>query len=256
MTNVVCDVDGVIYRGSRVLPGVPEGLTRLRDAGTRLLFVTNNSMRSPVEAAARITDLTGVEVSPGEMCTSPQAAAMTLRPSDTPVFVVGETGIAETLAAGGVELTTDATRARCVMVGLTRRITYDWIASAAEAVRRGARFIATNTDPTYPIEDGLLPGAGAIVAAIATAAGRDPEIAGKPHQPMVDLVRSRLDDGPVWVIGDRIDTDIALARAGGWRSILVMGGVTDDSEDSDADEVAGGFGEAVDLILSKPADRR
>jgi HAD superfamily hydrolase (TIGR01450 family) len=251
--NVVSDVDGVLYRGSRVLPGVPEALLRLREAGARLLFVTNNSTRSPEKAAERISELTGVEVTADEMCTSPMAAVRLLGPDDRPVFVVGEDGITSTLETAGVPVTGDATGARAVMVGLTPRITYEWIGAAADAVRRGARFIATNSDPTYPMEDRLLPGAGAIVSAIATAAGREPEIAGKPHPPMVDLVRSRLGDGPIWVVGDRVDTDIALARAGGWRSVLVMGGVTEDGDGSGADFVADGFAAAVETIISQPA---
>ncbi len=251
MNNVVCDIDGVIYRGNRVFPGVTEALLRLRESGARILFVTNNSTRSPAAAAGRVSELTGVEFGPGDVCTSPQAAVAMLGASDLPVFVVGESGIDETLAAEGCPVTEDPGEARCVMVGLTPRITYDWIGAAADAVRNGARFIATNTDPTYPVEDALLPGAGAIVAAIATAADAAPEVAGKPHQPMVDLVRSRLLDGPVWVVGDRVDTDIALARAGGWRSVLVMGGVTRDADGSGADAVADGFASAVELILTE-----
>lgn len=249
MIQVVCDLDGVLYRGRRVLPGVPEAMTRLRENGGKFLFVTNNSTRTPDGAAAHITELTGVPCTREEVCTSPQAAAMMLQPADSPAFVVGEQGIDAALTEAGHTITTDARSARSVVVGLTARIDYDWIARAASAVREGARFVATNVDPTYPIEAGLLPGAGAIVEAIATAAETRPEVAGKPHQPMVDLVRSRLSDGPVWVVGDRLDTDIAMAAAGGWESILVLGGVTDEPDDGVADHVVDGLGEAVDLIL-------
>lgn len=250
MIQVVCDLDGVVYRGSQVLPGASDALGRLREIGAALLFVTNNSTRTPEAAAGRITDMTGVRCDPDEVCTSPQAAALMLRPDDSPVFVVGEEGIDGALVAGGHRVTEDAGEAHSVVVGLTPRITYEWIGAAANAVRAGARFVATNVDPTYPIENGLLPGAGAIVAAIATATGVNPEVAGKPHGPMVDLVRSRLGDGPVWVVGDRVDTDVALARAGGWRSILVMGGVTESPEGSGADAVAIGLAGAVDQIVA------
>ncbi len=249
MTQVVCDLDGVIYRGRQVLPGVPEALTRLRTNGARVLFVTNNSTRTPDEAAAHIAALTGVECHRDDVCTSPQAAALILGPADSPAFVVGERGIDVALAEAGHDVIGDASEANSVVVGLTSRIDYDWIGRAAAAVRRGARFVATNIDPTYPIEDGLLPGAGAIVEAIATAAEIRPEVAGKPHEPMVELVRSRLEAGPVWVVGDRLDTDIALAIAGGWESILVMGGVTEDPAGSGADHVADGLPGAVEIIL-------
>ncbi len=249
MIQIICDLDGVVYRGTRVLPGVPEAMRRLRDGGGRFLFVTNNSTRTPDVAAAHVTSLTGVECHRDDLCTSPQAAALMLGAADWPVFVVGEEGIDGALAEAGHAVTSDATEARSVVVGLTPRIDYDWIARAATAVRRGARFVATNVDPTYPIENGLLPGAGSIVEAIATAAETRPEVAGKPHRPMVDLVRSRLSHGPVWVVGDRLDTDIALATAGGWESILVLGGVTVDPDGASADHVAEGLGEAIDLIL-------
>lgn len=249
MIQVVCDLDGVVYRGQHVLPGVPEAIVRMRDHGARVLFVTNNSTRTPDEAAAHIADRTGVDCDREDVCTSPQAAALILRAEDSPAFVVGERGIDVALREAGHELTVEAAEARSVVVGLTPRIDYDWIARAASAVRSGARFVATNIDPTYPIEDGLLPGAGAIVEAIATAAETRPEVAGKPHAPMVELVRSRLTPGPVWVVGDRLDTDIALANAGGWESILVMGGVTADPAGSTADHVAAGLPEAVEIIL-------
>lgn len=252
MIQLVCDLDGVVYRGGRVLPGVPEALERLRAQGGRVLFVTNNSTRTPKEAAARIARMVGARVAPGDVCTSPEAAVGILALDDDPVFVVGEEGITSVLTEAGRTVTEDAKGAHTVMVGLTRRIDYDWLAAASSAVRSGARFIATNNDPTYPTEDTLLPGAGAIVAAISTASGAQPEVAGKPHQPMVDLVRTRLQPGPVWVVGDRVDTDIAMAVAGGWESILVMGGVTDAGSDyGDARLVASGLPEAIDLIIDR-----
>jgi glycerol-1-phosphatase len=252
LIQVVCDLDGVVYRGRRVLPGVPEAITRLREAGGRILFVTNNSTRTPGQAAAHIAEMTGVPCSADEVCTSPQAAVMMLGVDDAPAFVVGEEGISEVLLEAAVPVATDADEANSVVVGLSVRIDYRWLSDAADAVRRGARFIATNTDPTYPTEHGLLPGAGAIVAAISTASGREPEVAGKPHPPMVELVRSRLDPGPVWVVGDRVDTDMSLARAGGWTAVLVRGGVTIDPKAGvDCDYAADGLADAVDLILGR-----
>lgn len=252
MIEVVCDLDGVIYRGSRVLDGVPEAMTRLHEAGGRLVFVTNNSTLAPAQVALRIEEMTGVRYRGEDVCTSPEAAVGMLRPEDAPTFVVGEDGITDVLAEAGWSVTSDASTAGSVMVGLTPRVDYDWLAAAANAVRRGARFIATNVDPTYPTEDGLLPGAGAIVAAIAVASGAQPEVAGKPHLPMIDLVRQRV-DGPVWVVGDRVDTDMAMAAAESeWTSILVLGGVTDRGAPGvDADYVVDGFPAAIDLILGR-----
>jgi len=109
-------------------------------------------------------------------------------------------------------------------VGFHRDFDFDGLTRAADAARAGARFVATNMDPTYPIHGGVVPGAGALVAAVATAAGRAPEVAGKPEGPMADLVRSRYGNAGV-VIGDRPSTDGAFAAALGWPFALVMSGV-------------------------------
>jgi 4-nitrophenyl phosphatase len=149
-------------------------------------------------------------------------------------------------------MTDDPAAAGAVVVGLSRSLTYDIITDAMVAVRNGARFIATNDDSTFPTEHGLAPGCGAIVAAIAASAEAVPEVAGKPNEPMRGLIRSRV-DGEAWVIGDRLDTDIAMAIAEpGWRSVLVLTGITSRVEAEAApgvDLVAADFSEAVDLVL-------
>lgn len=250
MTSVICDLDGVIYRGDQAVPGSPDALRRLRSAGVRVVFVTNNATRTPEASATKIERVTGVEVDPEEVCTSAVASASVLTERDSPVLVVGEEGICDAISAVGLEMTDDAGKARSVVVGLYRDIGYQDIADAADAVRSGARFIATNTDPTFPTADGVKPGAGAIVAAIATVAGSEPEVCGKPHAPMRALIRARgVDDA--WVIGDRAETDIALAiHERDWRSILVLSGVTDPGDpNGGADHVVADFAEAVDLVL-------
>jgi HAD superfamily hydrolase (TIGR01450 family) len=215
-----------------------------------VVFVTNNATRTPAQAADKIERLTGVTCHPGDLVTSPQAAARLLRPQDLPVFVVGEEGITGVLAEAGLATTTRSEEAGSVMVGMTPAVTYQWIADAADAVRRGARFLATNIDPTYPTATGLKPGAGSIVAAISVASGVEPEVAGKPLAPMRELIRERV-DGPAWVVGDRIDTDVALADAEpDWSSILVLSGATGTGTSGiDADHVVADFPTAVDLIL-------
>jgi ribonucleotide monophosphatase NagD (HAD superfamily) len=135
----------------------------------------------------------------------------------------------EAVAAAGASPCTyaeaDAAPVDTIVVGYHRDFDYDRMRIASSAVRAGARFVATNDDATYPTVDGEIPGNGAIVAGIATAAGMPPTIAGKPHRPMVDLLRSRLGDEGI-VIGDRPDTDGRFALALGWRFGLVLTGVT------------------------------
>ena len=250
--TVLCDLDGVIYRGQMVLPGVPEALARLEDADHRVFYITNNSTRSPAQGAAKIAKLTGRAVREDQVLGSSLAAVALLGPDDGPVLVVGEDGVSDAVRRAGLDETSDPAAARSVLVGLTRSLTYDLIGAAMNAIRSGARFIATNDDATFPTEKGLMPGAGSIVAALRAATGQEPEIAGKPHRPMRDLIRSRGVE-EAWVIGDRLDTDVALAAdEPDWRSILVLTGVT--SEDrgfsSPADYVVADFPAAVDLVLA------
>lgn len=251
MTTVLCDLDGVVYRGDSLIAGSDLALRRLLDAGLGVHFVTNNSTRTPGQVVDKIRGMTGIRFEEDHVFTSPQAGVGLLEAGDGPCLVVGENGIREAVVKAGFELTEDPHRAGTVMVGLDRSVNYAKITAAADAVRRGARFIATNDDPTFPISDGLQPGAGSMVAAIAVAAGRVAEVAGKPHPPMRRLIRSRGIDA-AWVIGDRVDTDIALAaEEEGWRSILVLSGVTTEPS-ALADRVAADLAEAVHLVLGGP----
>ena len=249
MKNVVCDLDGVVYRGETLIDSADEGLRRLVAAGVDVLFATNNSTRTPEEVAAKILRVTGVDVAPDQIVTSSQAATAVVSPSDGPVFVVGEKGIVEAFRSAGMELTKASSSAGVVVVGLCRDLSYSVLSDVANAIRNGARFVATNADPTYPTANGLEPGAGAIVAAIAAASGVGPEIVGKPHSAMRSLIRAKL-GSDVWVIGDRIDTDMEMAVGEpAWKSILVMTGVTTVDDKTQRDYVAGDLNGAVDLVL-------
>lgn len=250
MIDIISDLDGVIYRGDQVLPGTGKALSALIDAGGRITYVTNNSTRTPEEAAEKIQRLTGVPTDPKQVATSAVAAAHLLSMDDSPAFVVGEPAISAALAEVGVETTDEAKDASSVVVGMFRGISYSIIAEAADAIRSGCRFVATNTDPTFPTATGLLPGSGAIVAAIAAAAGKKPEVAGKPHAPMRRLLSERGIE-TAWVVGDRLDTDIAMATVEPlWRSILVLTGVTARNVDlSAADFVVDDFAAAVNVVL-------
>ncbi len=248
--NVICDIDGVIYRGDQLLAGSDLALQRLRDAGVTIHFATNNSTKSARRGSEKLTRISGVEFGPDSIVTSSQAAVHLLGHGSGPAMVLGSEGIISALDDAGIEITEDPLAAKAVLVGLDFDLTYDRLTRAADAVRFGARFIATNTDPTYPVADGLLPGGGAIVAAVRATTGVEPEVAGKPQAPMRALLRAK-GIGEAWVIGDRVDTDIALAQAEpDWTSILVLTGVTGPEESHDADYVAADLAAAVDLVLT------
>lgn len=230
--NVICDLDGVVYRGLDAVPGSAEALAALDGAGWKIIFSTNNSARTPEEVAERIGSITGYMARPDQVVTSAAAAADLLSASKPRTFVLGGVGVTAALEIVGIPVTTLGSEAGAVVVGLATALTYDWLREAASAVMRGARLVATNNDPTYPVEEGLWPGAGAIVAAIETATGVKAEVAGKPFPPMRNLIRKRLGPGPVWVVGDRPDTDLALAFfEPGWHGALVLSGVATQGQD-------------------------
>lgn len=222
--TVVCDLDGVVYLGEEGVEGAGEALNALERDGIQVLFVTNNSTKTPAEAAEKIGRTVGYAASPDQVVTSSVVTARRLNGLATTALVVGADSIAEALAEQGITVTTDWQEADAVVVGLDREITYAKLSAATLAIRRGAAFYATNTDSTFPTPEGLLPGGGSIVAAIETASGTIPIVSGKPHETMTDHVRS-LAAGPVLVVGDRTNTDIALAKGAGWRSALVLTGV-------------------------------
>lgn len=245
--TVVCDIDGVLLLGGDPIPGAGPALNELRDMGLRILLATNNATRTPIQTAERIQRLTGFAPDPDCVVTSTIAAIRMLGPGDQPVLAAAEPGMAETLLTAGVAVTDDPAAARTVLVGLNRSFTYDLLREAATAVINGARLIATNTDPTFPTPAGPEPGAGALVAAIERASGTVAEVAGKPHPPMQEAVADRVGAGPVWMVGDRPDTDLAFAAAAGWIPVLVLSGVT-----ADPGEVPPEL--AADLVIPSIAD--
>ena len=249
--NLVCDLDGVVYRGRDPVPGSAAALAALKAAGWTILFCTNNSARSPEEVAARIRSITGYVSRADQVITSAAAAAALLAESRPLTFVLGGEGVRMALETEGIPVTSVGSEAGAVVVGLATGLTYDWLREASSAVMRGARFIATNDDPTFPAEDGLWPGAGSIVAAVERATGVPAEVAGKPFPPMRRLIHRNLGPGPVWVVGDRPDTDLALASAEpGWRSALVLTGVsTGQNLDSAPDLVAADLAEVARILI-------
>lgn len=231
--TIVCDLDGVVYLGDQEVPGAGTALRRLHEAGFRLLFATNNSSRTRADGAAKITRLTGYQTDRSQFVSSATAVGAMLAGTSLPALVVGGAGVVEALTDAGLTITDDPYRAGVVVVGLDVDLTYEKLARATRAVRNGARLVATNLDATYPTPIGLLPGAGSIVAALETSTGVRAEPAGKPFPPMRSILGAMADSGPVWMVGDRADTDLAMAHLEGWTSVLVLTGVADGPEGID-----------------------
>lgn len=225
---VAIDLDGVIWRASTPIPGAPEAVARLQAAVPTVIFVTNNAFPDLAGHEAKLASM-GIAAT-GAVISSPAAAASLLLEGER-VLVAGGAGVVEAVRAVGAvpvsydELAEGAKPVEAVVAGFHQGFDYERMRIAADAVRGGARFIATNDDPTYPTEAGLVPGNGALIASVAVASGVEPTIAGKPNAPIVDLVRSRFGDQGL-VVGDRPDTDGAFAHALGWDFALVLSGVT------------------------------
>lgn len=229
-TTVVCDLDGVLYRGPEPVAGAGAALEEIAAAGIRLLFATNNSTRTAAEVAAVIESRTRYPASPADVVTSAMATAHHLAGVARSVYVVGGRGLPPTLSAAGIPIVESWREADCVVVGLDPNLTYEKLADATLAVRAGARLVATNDDATFPTPQGLVPGAGALVAALERATGRHAEVCGKPHEPMRRLLRELAGAGPVLVVGDRVETDIALGMAEGWATVVTLTGVSTPEE--------------------------
>ncbi len=223
----VVDLDGVVWLAEQPIAGSADAVSRLRRHGVRVVFATNNAAPTVAELLTRLSRA-GIEAEPEDLVTSAQAAASMLVPGST-AFACAEGGVVEALTRRGV-VVVQSGPADAVVVGWTRRFDFELLADAATLVRRGARFIGTNEDPTHPTPTGLLPGSGALLAAVATAAQATPEVAGKPHAPMVDLIRQRAPEVSL-IVGDRPSTDGALARRLGAPFALVRSGVTSDGRE-------------------------
>jgi len=237
-SGLILDLDGVIWVGKRPIQEAIEAVRKLRELGLKIMFVTNNSTRSRKDYERRLRSL-GLDVNLGEIMNSGYATALLLkeRYGGGSTYVVGEIGLVEELEGQGLRV---LTREECwkdgsdfVIVGMDREFNYWKIATAMRAIRRGALFVATNADKTFPSEMGLLPGAGSMVAAISVASGKEPDIiVGKPNAHIFEMAlrKMSLDRKDVLVIGDRIDTDIEGAHRAGIKSLLILTGVTSKDE--------------------------
>ena len=244
--NIVCDLDGVLYLGDTGVPGAGEALATLDQRGYRIVLATNNATRTPEATAAKVERLTGYATD--RVVTSAQSAAHLLAPDRPHCLVVGGEGIHRALAGEEIPVTDEWREAGAVVVGLDVDLTYERLKRAVLAVRNGARLVATNTDETFPTPEGLWPGAGSLVAAIAAGGGRPPEVSGKPHAPMRALVRERLRPGPTWVIGDRPETDLVMGGEEGWGRILALSGVLAQAPSEGHDAVVADIAELPALL--------
>jgi glycerol-1-phosphatase len=235
--SFLLDLDGVLYIGAEPVPHAADSVAELRRIGKRLAFVTNNCSRTGAEVVEHLASV-GVEATPAEIVTSGDVTAEVLSARHVrTAFVVGETGIRKALADVGVEILDGSPEeVEAVVVGWDRGADYWKLKTASVLIERGAAFVATNPDVSFPGPDHeRWPGAGALVAAIEATTGVRAEVIGKPEPPILLSALARAGGGEPVFIGDRIDTDIAGAARLGWDSALVLTGITSASEAASAD---------------------
>jgi NagD protein len=229
--NWLMDMDGVLVREETAIPGAMEFITRLRETDTPFLLLTNNSIWTRRDLAARLR-AGGLDVPEESIWTSALATARFLedqRPGGS-AFVIGESGLTTALHDAGY--TINERDPDYVVLGETRTYSFERIAHAIRLIGRGAKFIATNPDPTGPAPDGPLPATGAVAALIQRATGRAPYVVGKPNPLMMRTALNSLDahSEETAMIGDRMDTDIVSGLEAGLETILVLTGVTTPDE--------------------------
>ena len=244
---LLVDLDGVVYRGAEPVPGVAAVLAARAAAGDDVVYVTNNSMWYRTEYVTRLSSM-GAPVAPDRVISSARATALYLRDLQPPVkriLVVGGSGLVHEISDVGIEVVFSGDAAErwqangrdpgaavgpvdCVVVGLDMEFTYARLACASDAIRAGARFVATNRDPAYPHEKGVIPGSGSIVAAVEAASGCVPVSIGKPERLLLEVAAHAVgaNVADAVMIGDSVVTDVPAARAVGARSVLMLTGIT------------------------------
>lgn len=225
------DLDGVVYISGHAVDGAPAAIDDARQAGMRVCFVTNNASRTPEKVAGNLVRL-GVSATPEQVVTSSQAAARMLAarfPPESKVLMLGAEGLAKALLHEALVpvVAPDDPDVVALVTGYGPDVVWRDVMRAAVRVQEGLPWVATNTDLSIPTSYGIAPGHGVMVRMLSQFAGVEPEVAGKPHRPLLDeAVRRGGGERPL-MVGDRLDTDIEGAHQAGMDSLLVLTGVTD-----------------------------
>ncbi|MBP3391811.1 MAG: HAD family hydrolase [Clostridia bacterium] len=227
----ICDMDGVIYHGNKILPGVTEFITWLLDNGKKFVFLTNSSERTPQELSMKLERM-GLQVTADHFYTSAMATAEFLhsqKPGCT-AYVIGEAALTKALYDKGIYM--NDVNPDYVVVGETRTYSFEKIEKAIDLVLKGAKLIGTNPDITGPTEKGILPATGALIAPVEIATGKKAYFVGKPNPLMLRHGLRILDchSQDIAFIGDRMDTDIIAGIESNVDTVLVLSGVTTRSD--------------------------
>ncbi|WP_049997569.1 HAD-IIA family hydrolase [Halococcus sediminicola] len=256
--GAIVDLDGTVYRGDSPVPGARRGIKALRDAGYDVCFFSNNPTKSRTEFADRLQGM-GLSVAPEEI---ESAATVTVdylaaEHADDRIFLVGSSGLRAQFERADLTLTDDPEACDVLVASYTRGFDYDDMTDGLRALEADATFVGTDPDVTIPTEGGAVPGSGAIINAIAGVAEREPDIVvGKPGERALTAALSGFDAAPedCLVVGDRLDTDIAMGARGGLETALVLTGTTNRAllaaSDIEPDHVLDSLGD-VERVLNR-----
>ncbi|MFC7124971.1 HAD-IIA family hydrolase [Halovenus rubra] len=257
MDGAIIDLDGTVYRGGTVIPGAPEGVRTLRNAGLDTLFFSNNPVRDGTEYATHLSEM-GIPTDPHEACSSGVVTTQYLREhhADDEILVIGAEGLREQLHGAKLHVTDDPEEADILLASWTPQFGYEDLQRALDAVNDGGTFLGTDPDRTFPAEDGRhIPGSGSMIGSVAATLGRDPDaILGKPSETAQEFALSRLDTTAesCLIVGDRLNTDLAMGDRAGMTTVLTETGIasTADIETSpvDPDFVIDSLGEIDDVL--------
>ncbi len=233
--NLILDMDGVLWRGETPLPGLVDFFATLHRLNINFILATNNATKTAVMYTQKIARF-GLHIPPEQILTSAETTAVYLSQRyevGTAVYIIGESGLHEALKAKGFHnITPDQVKngstAPLVIAGFTRQVTYTELAMGSLLIHKGAAFIGTNPDPSYPSELGPLPGAGSILAFIAAATGVQPTTIGKPGPIIFAEALKRLGGEPAntAMVGDRLSTDIKGGNDSGLQTVLLLSGIS------------------------------
>ncbi|MFN2125060.1 MAG: HAD-IIA family hydrolase [Candidatus Promineifilaceae bacterium] len=234
--NLVLDMDGVLWHGETPVPGLVQFFETLDQVGIGYVLATNNATKTVNQYTDKLKRF-GVDIAPERILTSAEITGDHLQshyPLGSAVYVIGDKGLFQAMETRGFEIITPdevykGARPSLVVLGFTADAVYNQLAMAALLVENGAAFVGTNPDPSLPTELGPLPGAGALLAVISTSTGVQPQIIGKPQPIMFEHALKRLNSqkSNTAMVGDRLSTDIAGAKAAGLWAILVLSGIAE-----------------------------
>jgi HAD superfamily hydrolase (TIGR01457 family) len=237
-SGIIFDLDGTVYLGDRLIPGARKTIRWLRDRAYPIVFVSNKPLGSRADYAAKLTRL-GVPTRPDEVINSSLVLVryMSRGMPGAAVYPVGEPPLLEELAAAGFQISEDPDEIEVVVASFDRTFDYGKLNIAFQALRRGARFLATNADATCPVEGGEIPDAGAVIGALEGCSQREVElVVGKPSPLIVEVAIEQLERraSECLMVGDRVETDILMGQRAGMTTALVLTGVTQREDLADA----------------------